>query len=698
MTVLPRTTESPLAPPTWRTWLSWAAVAAATVLALALAWRLQCGLDLGYHLACGNSLLGAGGIVDTNRFLYTPDAYPGEPEAMNISPGSWRDAQGRYRFPNHSYASQAVMALAYRWGGFEGLCLLQVFLVAACMVLLLVAMRRLGVPVLPCAAGILLAAWTMCERFNLRPEMFAFVFLAAQFVLLAGRGAAGCSLGPWGAAGLVLLQGLFVQFHGYWIYGVAMTGLYFATATAGMVLSRWRHFPPDAARARRFWWLAAALAGQVAIVFANPWGWRLAAIPIVTLAGVTEPGRDASLLRGINPQATVTELFPTFAAELAHTRTTWALVLLLALAGLALLAALALRRWNWAALLLVFALAALPMRRNIAPAALVLTPLSLAALFTAAATIARRVRPPAGREPSAPGPGRFFVPALAGLLLAVCVAWTGGVATNRFYLADQRAWRFGAGCSAVEIPVGAYQAAVAAARDTRLFCSYNVSSNLLFFGTSGSARLELPILTNALAYPPMTMALNLAMCAGERPHEEFFARYNVGVAVLDLAPPFSNAPLAQALQANHWTLARVDGRTVVFVRPDLPAPRPNWQETDSFLADTAAADPLPAHSLYAAGTALNFLQNNGLAAEAFRRARDFDPDNPAILNALGICHFNLALAPYDRWQRDRQAADLAAARQGFQKARECFEQTLALDPRNAEARAFLIRMNAFPGL
>lgn len=664
-------------------------------MALSLAWRAQSSFDLGYHLAYGNSCVNSGQIMDSNRFLYTPDYYPGEPDSMNFAPGSWRDAGGRYRFPNPNYASQVVMALVYGWGGFTGLCLLQELLVAACMILLLVTMRRMGVPVLLCAVGILLVAWAMYERFNLRPELFAFVFLAAQLAILGGRGPAQCSLGPFGAAGLIVLQGLFVQFHGYWIFGLAMTGVYFATSAGAMVLAKWRRFPPDESRSRRFQWLAATLIGQAAIAFVNPWGWRLAVSPILTLIAVNSPGTAGEfLLGGRHPYATVSELFPTFAAGFANTRTTWAIAILLAMAGIGLLAALGTRRWNWAFLLLAFALTAMSMRRNIAPAAIVLTPISLVAISAATGALARRLRDkrPVPDKPPA-GPGRFFVPALAGLVLALSAAWTFGVATNRFYYAERKPWRFGAGCSNVDIPVATYQAAVFLARDTRIFCSFNVSSNLLFFGTAGSARLELPILTNALAYPPMTMSKNIAMCAGEIPFEEFFVKYNVGVVVLDCAPPFSNAPLAQALRAKQWTLARIDGRTVVFVRPDLPAPTPNWQDKDVFLAATAAADPMPAFALDAAGCTLNYLQMDDLAIDAFSRARDFDPENPLILNALGKSYYNRTVTHFERWEKDHRATDLVAARKDRQQAYQCFEQTLGFDPHNAEAREYLVRLD-----
>jgi hypothetical protein len=117
---------------------------AAFVLLAALGLRTQATIDLGYHLAYGETFLDSGRIVDHNDFLYTlPD--PSAPARPEPGPGSWYDSAGRYRFANANWLSQVVMALAWRAGGAWGAGLLGLALVGLTGGLLFSTVRRWGV-------------------------------------------------------------------------------------------------------------------------------------------------------------------------------------------------------------------------------------------------------------------------------------------------------------------------------------------------------------------------------------------------------------------------------------------------------------------------------------------------------------------------------------------------------------------------
>jgi hypothetical protein len=141
--------------------LSVLAVAAAVAAATAMGVRPLTSPDLGYHLAYGEEFLDTGRPVDTNPYLYTNPA-PGGADSGSAEryaeqgrpppgPGCWYDEQGRYRFANANWLTQAVMAGVWRLGrsygpaaGFSALSLLQAGLSAALFLLVAAALRRMG--------------------------------------------------------------------------------------------------------------------------------------------------------------------------------------------------------------------------------------------------------------------------------------------------------------------------------------------------------------------------------------------------------------------------------------------------------------------------------------------------------------------------------------------------------------------------
>ncbi|HET6426768.1 MAG TPA: hypothetical protein VFJ30_00045, partial [Phycisphaerae bacterium] len=471
--------------------------------------------DLGYHLAYGEHFLDRWQIVDTSRFLHD-DAVAAGPSG-ELPPGAWFDASGAYRFPNANWLSQVVMALVHRWAGLKGLSVLLAVLVGGIFAVSLVTMRRLGLGWLAVTAGLLLTAMVAYERFLLRPEVFAYLVLMGQVWLLSGVGRGNSSRGPrpaakrgeerpgrvigWGtAAGLVGLQWLLVNLHSYFLLGIGLTGAVLAEALVRRLWSR-------EAGGRGVVRLAVVLLVQVGVCFVNPWTWRLAVLPIQTLmfmrahgiagGGFTETG---------HPWAMIGEFFRPFAPGVfRESKASWAYCALLALSAAGVLCA-AIRR-RWAAVLIVSAMtaASLAMRRNIAPAALVVIPLSLWACRDALAGWAGRLL------------GRFGTAgalAAGGAMAAVSLYGAFSVVTHRFYRGERRAVRFGLGVSRTVVPVGAAEWLNAHRPGGRLWTDYNSSSNVMYFTRP---HRPVPVLTNTWAYPPETMRRVLDLSRARRP-------------------------------------------------------------------------------------------------------------------------------------------------------------------------------------
>ncbi|MHC4985853.1 MAG: hypothetical protein ACYTFO_06830, partial [Planctomycetota bacterium] len=88
----------------------------AGLLILALAYRPITSLDLGYHLAYGETFLQTGQIVQDDRFI-SPALTSTDTEKWELLPQSGFDEEGRYHFLNANWLSQVILALLWRLGG-----------------------------------------------------------------------------------------------------------------------------------------------------------------------------------------------------------------------------------------------------------------------------------------------------------------------------------------------------------------------------------------------------------------------------------------------------------------------------------------------------------------------------------------------------------------------------------------------------
>ena len=628
-------------------WLAAAAVVDAVALGGVLAWRKVVGADIGFHLAYGERLLATGRIVDTDPFLYT-DLTPRNPE--DIGPANWIDEHGRYRFLNPSYGAEIIFALVHRVAGGVGLTVLQAAMFLAAMALTAATMLRRGVPAALAAAGLLLIAVAASERLIFKPEMFGFVFMAVELLLLTGS-----QRGRPAAAGLIATHWLFVQVHGSWLLGLALTVPFVVGALARAAWRRWvvRKALDDDLR-RRLKWLLIVFAGQTVATLLNPWTWRAPLMPfqLAWFIHVHDIARTGSG----HPWALITEMLGPFDPAYAGRVATVALVVILAATVVGAFYSVRLRRGRWLLLLGGMTYIALHLRRNIGPTAFVLVPVALMAIAEALRRARetglaqrgfawwRRNWPPgvSGAVISLAGwLRRYWQPGVSAVVILLAAWWSFQAATDRFYRAEG-IWRFGAGFSETEMPLAAAGFVAELPREVRVFNNYDTGSNLMYWaGPHGQPR-EVPIHTNSWAFPPLLTAENLDICQGRRPLAPFAERYGVGAVVLNSAG--TTAPLIERLAADpQWVVALIDVKYVVFLRRDGPTAELARQrcltrgmfDVRAHIERTRGADPEPAVALHAAAMLLMRLGWGNHAIEVWREAVADWPEYPEALNHLG---------------------------------------------------------------
>ena len=666
----------------WRKWPACVAVACAMIFAICLAWRPISSNDMGYHLAYGDTFLETGRIVDGDDFLYVRadpaklDVAPG-----NRPPGAWIDSAGRYRFPNANYGSQVLMSLVYRAGGFTGLCVLQATLVAIVRVLCALTMRRLGVAQVWTAGAILLIAMVGYARFDLRPEVFGYVFLAAIALMISSP-----RLTRRAIVALVVAHWAAVQVHSYWLLGLSLVGAFWAEAMLGWLrarLKRTQSPQPDREHLRS---LTIALGSMVVVTFLNPWTWRLAALPVQTILFLraNEIPIDPAEATVRHPWAVIGEFFRPFQGVVYATRTTYAYFVVLVLSGLGATAAFWRGRWARMAIMAAMVVISLQMRRNLASAALILVPLALASLTDAfRAACSKRLGARIARwTPIAAMAGAAAVILLAGY-------WTASVVTDRFYYVERRPWRFGPGHAAWQIPIDASQRLPHLPRDVGVFTGYNVSSTVLYFSRDARGFRRMPILTNTWAYPARTtMALNLNLCVG-RPHrdgqpdfsrfEKFAVEYGVGIVVLDCNAP--NAPLVKHLLTRQWQWVHFDGRNVLLLRADQPVPEALREKRSlkQIIEGIRGREPLPAYSLHVMAVSFHRLGLDQQAEQCWRACVQDDPSYHEAWMMLGRMLYEQAI--HMPPEKPRRPTLIEAA--------ECLGKALEIRPDYARARSSL---------
>ena len=176
--------------------------------------------DIGYHLGFGETLVETGWPMDSSDYIYTIK------DSMELAPGEWRDETGTFRFVNVNWLSQGLFYGAWKLGGWEGLSILSILLVAMTGGLLIRFLLRCGLSPVVVGAVILLATLTAYPRFQLRPELLTYLLLAAMLNLLQtfyiDPDAHPSSKTIFG---VLVLQVLLVNSHSFFLLGWILTGV-----------------------------------------------------------------------------------------------------------------------------------------------------------------------------------------------------------------------------------------------------------------------------------------------------------------------------------------------------------------------------------------------------------------------------------------------------------------------------------------
>lgn len=640
--------------------LAWALVAC---LLAALGWFRLGSLDTGYHVAYGSYFLDSGEIVDRDPFLYEQKVRP---------------------FVNANWGSQVVMAMVYRMAGANGLIGLRLVLLAVVFACIAIVVRRMVKSWFWVAAAWLLAAMAGYERFSMRPELFSYAVMMVMLVILT-RG----PLTKRGIVLLVLLQLIWVNLHSYFLVGLFLTGAVLAETLVRRVMAR--RDPREAIESNaKLKLVAAALLIQVVACCINPWHVRGAVFPLSTLSFLR--GEDVMAgAAGDTSQSAWSEIseFQSpfgFGDQQVCYRTIEAFYVLLAVAVIGVVALAATGRLNAALMVLLFFLMATQMRRNIAQFAFVAAPLCLGAI----GLLVRRASSNLLWEK------RVHVTRIVALAAVIVFAGfqLSRIASGRFYYDERRITReFGTGFSDVTFPRQAVEwIAGQKALEPELFVDYFTSSNVLLWLPE---HFKLFVDTNTFAYEDATLRQAFDVGLGRIPHGEFFRANKVNAVLLHAGPDTQMLIHNMVRDDGEWALVYFDGTAVVFVRriqPHVPIIIPSQLSEENLDAKAWIASLSgPAYGkALRLGTAVNVPISLGWwrpAAELMEEAVRLAPDYHEAWINLGLCHAQLG-----NFSMRRKAVEEGVRH--FNKAAECFEQALAIDPGNRIATANLERLRA----
>lgn len=497
--------------------LSWPGriVLGAVLALLALLTLRQVGsLDAGFHLRAGNWILAGHGWPRLDPFTYTVTDRP---------------------YVDMSWGYQVLLALAERLAGAPGMVLLQVALVLVIFALVLLTARLVRADSTSLLLFPLLGVLAAEMRYEVRPELLSYAFLALVLYLLQ-RHAEGRKSPLW------LLPVVFLVWancHSLFILGWAALGC-FAAGT-------WLR---DRRLDRRLTGWAAA---SVAVTLLNPYGFEGVLFPF-TLGTRLESGNVFA--QGIGEFQSPFHL-PVTAMRPFHP---WvpisAFTLLFVAVLLSLPSLLKQRRFQGALLALPFLYLSAGMVRNI--------PLLVVACLPGAIwglPLGRLLQRVAPRRL----PGRVLRQGMMLVVLLVTVVLGLRVSTDAYYLATRRADRFGLGWNRETLPLAAAEYLNDAGLEGRGLNHLNFGGYLMWARPEPvfiDGRLEV-IGEKFYGYYRNVLSSESALEAAVR-------RYDIGWVVF----PFKiERSLLQALSGSvRWRLVYYDALAAVFVRADRFSP------------------------------------------------------------------------------------------------------------------------------
>src|SRR5262245_9672442 len=469
--------------------------------------------DVGFHLRSGEDILSGRSLPETDRITYTRGNQP--------------DIDLYWLYP-------VSLVLIQRGLDAPGLVALHALLILLTFLTLYRTARLDSADRLSLAGLLLLGILASELRFEVRPEVVSYLFLAVILYLLERRAH---SL-PFPLWLLPLLHLVWANLHGFFIAGWGVLACYLA---GGALRNRRLDLP-----------LAGWSLASVAACVVNPYGLRGWLFPL-TLAG--------RLGQGDIFRQTIGEMASPFALRLTDQYPffprfpvlCFQLFTVLALGSLPIL--LRRRRFERVFVTAVFLIPAVSMLRNM--------PLLV---VTALPSIAM-----AGEEAKrwlsgflSPQARRRLWPAAMSALMAVTCGLALRVYHDSYYIAGRRPTRFGWGWNHISLPFEAVEFARRAGLTGRVFNHLNLGGTLAW-------KLPQPLFIHAHleAVGADFYRQYLECLASEEALEASVQRYGIEWAIY----PYSTHPdlLSRMSRDSRWKLAYADPLAVIFVRADSPS-------------------------------------------------------------------------------------------------------------------------------
>jgi len=671
--------------PTRRVLAVGACVIAATYVGV-LARRPIISVDLGYHLAYGRVFLDRGIVVGDDSFIQPPITKADAPDG-ELPPGAHFDETGRYRFVNANWGTQVILAWLWNHGGWTAMNLTLAALIGLIAAGQAAVLHRLQVPLAWLAPVWLAFAVVGEERFQLRPELFAFACLTWQLWLLCGR----ITWPRVVAAGAIQLVA--VNLHSYWLLGAFVVSAFAADAAVRAAWGRWiKRAAPVRGDLRRMGRLLVCAAAMVPAAMAHPAGPANAVFPFRTLRYLRThqiPSRTHEEVSRqwrageLHPWQTIGEFHHPFVGGGWQRRSTWGLAALLVLAAAGVVILSVRRCWALAGILAAMSLAALSMRRNMIIPAILAGP-----LIAAAAHSALTAWGVAGR-PSRLGP--IAAAACQIVLIALGGWWIFEVVTNRHYVAGRRALHFGGGASRLVLPLDTCRWLDAQLpRAEPAFVDQNPSSSVVFYATKISGA---PVLTNTWATPPGRNSEVFDLGGGRLPISTLYD-WHLDLAVIQ-GWKINQTLIRRLLASDDWALVHLETWFITFARrTDAHAALIDAHEitfdsfdTTAFIEACRRADPIAALALKAGAGALQVMGWYDQAPEVWRACLD-DPDGRGFPEAWLSLGEILGESGRTRLRyADRSGYD------DLLEAKRSFERALEIKPDYEKARTNLRTVN-----
>lgn len=620
MTTTPETSAPP--PRRWRRATATLPLLVLAGLAVALAWHTPTDFDLPLHDRAGRDLFLGGGVPATNTYSFTaPDHrwlnHEWGFQALVAAAGNLAERAASPRQPA-DMAAPPTHPAARRVAGWQALNILLTALLVGAVAWQwrgdLAASRPPAANLTVLAPAALLALAMLWPRLILRPELASAVLL----ILVLGRVEA--CLGdpaarpPWRAildprqpgGQALLLTLLWYQLHGF----AALAALLWVL---GGLAGR---SPHGAGRRSRL--AALGLAAALAAGVVTPGGVPQLLYPLRVLAQFGEGGLDL--------QATISEMVP-----LLQTRDSLHLTLLAFKVSLVWAALWILATWPGLSrlrllLFLLALVAAWQAQRNLGFYALTFLllhgDLRLAGTTSPLARLAARLAPRRPARAAAAGLS-VIVPVLVS---AAALWWLAALPSDRFYLAEGVARRWGAGLAPANYPLE--QAAILAQLGPhRTANNVNAASTLIAAG-AGPVAID----GRTEAYPAAVWRDYRDLLAGQARTRQRLRDWRAEAVCLAHRTPAARAPLRTLLAAEEWALVQADESGVLFLRAGHPTVDPTAGTAPVL---RAAADRLRREFAAASDSRHVHLADRGVALAALLQLADL-PDLAEDLLGLSL--------------------------------------------------------------